>query len=326
MSRNIFPKAYGSLVHLAVKAAAGAAHLGAEIGLAHHTPERIAGDLYAVIGNPESPETPGLQMELNAQLRAVKVAYETVRATTAAGQEFCRSGIGLLKGVLGTSYNSAWQNAGFLARTLRVPRNPVTMLIEFRQYLTANPANENAAAGVTAERAQMLFAAMESAARSVAAAKAAQIHAKRARDRALRTLKKRMSGLRAELEQVLSPDDGRWLEFGFQVPGGGEIPERVQGVVVSPGATGSVSVSWESARLATKYRVSWRTGDHADEIAAGLHSDTQAVIRGVPDGREIIVRVTARNRSGESAASEAALTLPVLGQVVSHSQDRLAVG
>jgi hypothetical protein len=310
MSTNIVPRTFESLVQLAVKAAAGAQLLGEAIGLAHHTHARITADLFDLTGNPTRPEIPGQQAMLNSQKLATRSGYEASRAAVAAGQEFCRLGIALLKRVLGTSYNSAWHEAGFLARTLRVPRKPVAMLIEFRQYLDLNPSQANAAAGFTAARAQEILEMLQSA--NLAIAPGARIAAKRARDHALRKLKKCMSGLRAELEYLLSPDDGRWQEFGFRVPAAGRIPEKVENVEVTPSVAGSIVVAWTPARLAKKYRVTWRPNNSApdSETEVGLFADEQTWISGLPIGVQIVIGVSARNRSGESRVTEATVSIP----------------
>lgn len=115
-----------------------------------------------------------------------------------------------------------------------------------------------------------------------------------------------MSGLRAELEQILTPEDGRWSEFGFRVPAAGEIPEKVEGVVVSAAMTGTVIVKWEATRLAENYRVYWRSSTQPAGLVTevGLFTDKQALITGLPIGESIVVGVRARNRSGEMAPTE----------------------
>lgn len=312
MSKNSIPQTYSGIVPLAVKALAGSISLGATIDLQHHTNVEIAADLYDLIGNPATPAIPGKQATLNTRKQALKDAYTTARAASAAGREYCRLGISLLKTVLGTTHSSAWTNAGFLAPNLQIKKSPVAMLIQFRQYFEANAARENAAAGVTAVQAQARLTAIQNADLAVAAAKAAKLGATRIRDLALRSLQKRMSGLRAELEQLLDSLDGQWLEFGFRLPGGGQIPAEVEGLILTAGLPGTVLVEWQAASLADNYRVTWRpsSAEPGTETDAGLFSDLQTLLVGLPSAVPIIVGVSARNSTGETSATSATITVP----------------
>lgn len=306
------PKTLTDLITLAVKARAGAVMHGALIKLEQNTSAAIAADLFDLTGDPATPLVPGKQAILNQRNQALKDALIPARLAIKAGREYCRLGVALLKPILGPRYNGAWAAAGFLTPSLAMPEAPVAMLIQFRQYFEANAAQENAPSGITAAQAHARMTQIETTELAVAAASAARFAAKRVRDLAARALAKRMMGLRTELVQLLSREDGIWREFGFRRPADGRFPYEVEGLELTAGAAGTVIVRWESARLAEQYRVSWRPSGAPieDALEVGLFSDRQAVLDGLPSGSSVVVGVSARNELGETDPTEATITVP----------------
>lgn len=312
MKLNCIPFSMKDLVKLGVKAEAGTETYGPAAGIVLNTNDRVATTLYDLIGDPATPLVPGKQAILNTRNQELKTARLALGAATDAGCEYCRLGISLLKGVLGTRHNSAWFAAGFLTPSLAVPKDPVPMLIEFRHYFTANAARENASGGITAAQAQAKMADIQAAQLGLASAEAAQAQAKGARNFAKRALSERLSGLRSELDQLLSDQDFRWREFGFRRPADGHIPSDVEGLVLTAGAPGTVVVRWDRAALAENYRVLWRPAGAEFETATevGLFGDLQMLISGLTTGTSVIVSVTARNNSGETQPTESTITVP----------------
>jgi hypothetical protein len=98
---------------------------------------------------------PGKQAKYKAQVVAVAEAYAAARVAVTNGIDYCRLAIGVLKPVLGTRWTTQWQAAGFSEPSLALPRDPVPMLIHFRQYFGSNPTREVAAINITAARAQL---------------------------------------------------------------------------------------------------------------------------------------------------------------------------
>jgi hypothetical protein len=215
-----------------------------------------------------------------------------------------------LKPVLGTRWTTQWQAAGFSAPSLALPQDPVPMLIGFREYFKANAAKEVAPINLTAARAQLLVDSIQDANAAVGAAKQLRIALKTARDTSLRKLQLRLGGLRSELDQILSDDDGRWYAFGFRRPADGAIPSLVTGLALTPAGPGVVLVQWGLSSLAENYRVTWRLAGSATEpTEVGLFTDRQCSIVGLPSGASIVVGVSARNDSGETEPTEAAITV-----------------
>ena len=308
--KNTIPRALAAVITLARKAHAGAVKSGGTAALAHNTPEKIESDLHDVIGNPATPLVPGKQAQYAAQLVAVKAAYPEKAAAIRAGREFCRLAINLLRPVLGNEWNNAWQAAGFHLPSLALPAQPAAMLTGLRAYFSTNPARENVQAGVTAAAAEAAAARIDAALLAVASAKRTLVLLKAQRDRALKTLRRRLSGLRAELELLLDDDSGLWYEFGFKRPADGRKPLPVEEVSVTVAAPGVVVVEWEPAPLAEDYRVTWKPSDGtslADSDGGterGFFAGAQATLRDLPTGVPIIIGVSARNARGETKPTE----------------------
>ena len=197
--KNTIPRPLAAVITLARNALKGAMNSGSSVGLAHNTPEKLRAETYDLIGNPATPSIPGKQAQYSAQLVAVKAAYAAKNAPIHAGREFCRLAINLLRPVLGNEWNTAWQAAGFHLPSLALPAQPAAMLTALRSYFSANPAHENSQAGVTAAAAEAAAAAIDIAVVTIAIARRELAVRKVQRDRALKTLRQRLSGLRAEL-------------------------------------------------------------------------------------------------------------------------------
>ena len=308
---NSIPYPQTGLIILGRNAHAGALSIGAEVNLAQNTAPKIGLDLHDFIGDPATPLVPGKQALYAAQKVAVKEAYAARNVAITAGREFCRLAINLLRPVLGNQWNTAWQAAGFHLPSLALPSQPVALLGALRAYFGTHAAHENALAGITAAAAEAAADAIDAAILAVGMAKSLLVQRKAERDASLKKLRARLSGLRAELDQLLEDDDGRWELFGFRRPAGGSMPQAVPDLVLNPGGEGIVLVQWGLASQAESYRVSWRVaGDPTEPTELGLFTERQCALRGLPSGQNIVVLVTARNDSGESAPTEAAILVP----------------
>jgi hypothetical protein len=207
-----------------------------------------------------------------------------------------------LKGYLGRSWNNRWVAAGFTSGSLQLPKDPKSLLLEFRAYFALNAAHESASNGVTAAQANTLAAAIDAALLAEAQANTARDAAVEARDASFDRLRSRIVGLRHELGQILEPDDMRWRAFGFARPIDRRIPKVVTGLIVRPGTVaGEIIVEWPAASGAENYRVVRfvQTVDN-EPVEVGLFSDRTVIISGLPSGKTVIVSVTARNPAGET--------------------------
>jgi hypothetical protein len=308
MNSNVIPKSFPDVTNLAALALGGALAHGDSIGLLHNSKERLAADFYAVTGDPANSSMSGRQAMLDAQLRAMRTTQEALDSVREPARNFCHMGIGILKPLLGHRWNGDWLAAGFTARSLSVPRVPLSLLVEFRVYLEANPGMESASLGFTAAHAQAHLDAVVAATQARDTAKGARWSVKAARDAAFRALRKRLSNLRTELAQLLAPTDDRWYAFGFRRPADGRIPEVVQDVTATEVAQGTVQVAWSPSKRADSYRVTVRVADSdAPPLVEAIVADHSRIITGVPDGVPLVISVSARNRSGETRATQVVL-------------------
>jgi hypothetical protein len=310
-NHNTIPRPLADVVTLGRNAHAGALSVGIEVELKQNTAPVIGVDLFDFVGDPATPLIPGKQLAFATKIVALKAAHAGKKSAIAAGREFCRLAINLLRPVLGNRWNTAWQAAGFHQPSLALPTQPTAMLTAFRSYFAANPSRENTEAGITAAAAQAQATAIDAAILAVADAKTARINAKADRDASLKKLRARLSGLRGELDQLLEDDDGRWYDFGFRRPTDGQQPAPVTGLVLTPGGAGIVLASWAASSLAVNYRVTWKpTSSSGEPTEVGLVGETQFALTSLPSGVPITIGVSARNDSGETAPTEAAIVVP----------------
>jgi hypothetical protein len=313
MTTRIIPDKLSGLLKLGKEALAGVINHGVTLGVAQNTAPRITTDHYDLFGEPgENPVNRGKQAALNAKRDAVTVAIGIRRSAIADGRKFCAKAVDLFKGHLGRTWNAAWTAAGFTRFTIAVSKADVaTVLVETRNYLRENPGRENVPLGITAVIADTHLTAVEAANVSVNTAKANRGLATAARDGAVRQLKRRLSGLREELDRLLSPDDPRWHEFGFSRPIDGSIPAAVTGLIVTPALPGQVLVQHAPSARAMNYRVSWTpqvSGGEPTEV--GLFADLAVALSGLPTRLTIVVSVTARNNAGETQPASVTVVVP----------------
>jgi hypothetical protein len=312
MTIRAIPKTIPALVKACARALAGAQSSGATLGVAQNTATKIATDYHDYVGVPGSTTELGKRGVLNDKRDGVKVAREARHAAIAAGREFCAGAIDRLKPHLGRVWNAAWMTAGFTRGTLEVPRsNPLSLLLQLREYLRANPAREIASESFTAAQADTLAVAAETTEAALDAAITARRQAAQQSDAAIRQMGRRLSGLREELDRLLAPDDMRWHEFGFSRPVDSKMPEPVTGLVVTPGLPGQVLVQHAASARALDYRVSWTpqvSGGVPTEV--GLFADLAVTLSGLPSGLTVVVSVTARNAAGETQPAFVTIVVP----------------
>lgn len=299
---NQIPRYYDPLVQLLEDAADGAAAHGGAIGLQQNNEAKLRADLQALVG---TPATPGLKALWN-EAKANKTATTALlRSAQSDGRTLAMTCIGTLKPVLGQQWNSAWNAAGFTDSSLAVPTNPMVKLQQLRAFYLANPAREvpnvNSIACTAAAceaSAQQISTAQSNSNQSNTDAGAAQANLQAGIDAA----RKRLSGLLAELTQLIGDNDDRWYAFGFDKPSDSSAPEVPENIVVTPGAAGSRSlfVDWDDARRAEGYRVKVTNAAGGAQLVMELTQDSELAINNLPAGATVNIVVSARNTTGES--------------------------
>ncbi|MBI2924900.1 MAG: hypothetical protein HYY24_04250, partial [Verrucomicrobia bacterium] len=188
------------------------------LGIMHNTESVVRGDLAAA------------RTADNVYQAAKAARITATRAQTDAdrnGRKFIVKARDVLKPILGTSWSQAWEQAGFPSRSLAVPpalAGRMELLKRLQIHLSKNPTQENAPLQVTSAVAGTLHTALSDAVSAVNASRGDLQAKKQARDAAAAALSKRIRGVIKELSQLIGPKDGRWLEFGLNMPGAVELP------------------------------------------------------------------------------------------------------
>jgi hypothetical protein len=312
MSVRVIPFAETPFVALSTQCVAGAIALGAELDLQTNDAASVSANHYDYVGAPGTdPATAGKRGQLNQKRQALQAAQAVRRNAINAGRSYNERAVDHLKGYLGRSWNNRWVGAGFTGGSLQLPKDPKSLLLEFRAYFALNTAHESASNGVTAAQANTLALAIDAAVLAEAQANTARDAAAEARDASFGRLRSRIVGLRHELEQILEPDDMRWRTFGFARPIDRRIPKVVTGLTVRPGTVaGEIIVEWAAASGAENYRVLRQVQTLDNEpVEVGLFTDRTVIIGGLPSGKTVRVTVTARNEAGETLPASSIIAI-----------------
>jgi hypothetical protein len=305
------PNTMGGVLLLTSPAIAGATTHGVALTITHNDAPKITAKYYDLVGQPGAGLSAGKQGQLNQKRIAVTEAESFRREKIAAGLVFCANAVDHLKEALGRTWNPRWQAAGFTRGSLAIPKNPLGLLFDLRAYFLANAAQELPAKDLTAADADALITAIENAERDLNLARSARKSAAEARDESFRILRRSLVGLRSELDQILSDDDPRWLDFGFSRPVDRRAPQAVAGLTLRPGGVaGEIIVEWEPSVGAANYRVSRQVLTVDDEpVEVGLFTDRMVIINGLSSGKTVRVSVTARNEAGETLPASSIITI-----------------
>ncbi len=307
MAANPLPAKYNQLIALAEDAADGAGQHQAAIGLLQNTQARIQADITALSA---------AQHAFQAERQAKKGLVAAQRSADSNGKAFIASFKNALESTLGSQWSVSWLPTGFVNNSLEIPSSMPgrqTLLATMRDYLTANPAHENAPLNVTAAQATALHSAL-AAARSAVSANLVKIGQKRTARNAARTaLEKRLGGLIDELDQLLAGDDPIWLAFGLNMPDADVTPGRPESLVLSIGTQNTVFAEWDDVVNADYYRLFRQiVGVDAEFIEVNPNpSDSFAMVGAFSNGQTVRVKVRAVTGTLEGPDSEVAeVTLP----------------
>jgi hypothetical protein len=303
---NRIPEAYDPVVQLLEDAADGAHAHGAAIGLKQNTETVIRADLVALVGTPAGPggnppAVPDLKALWNNAKAAKTAATVALRTACSNGRALATVAVNILKPRLGNQWNSAWQAAGFPGASLAIPANPLPLLQQLRAYFAQNPAQAApqlqpiaVTAAACGAAVQAISDASEASNQSNTDAGAAQKNYEAGMDAA----RARLSGLRAELEQLLADSDPRWLAFGFDMPGHPDTPEVPANLTLTPGAPGSrmVFANWDDARRADSYRVTV-SGPGGAKITETIVTESEATLQNLPAVATVSVAVARARRT-----------------------------
>lgn len=266
---------------------------------------------------------------LNSHLgnaRQTELVFQTSRSVTLAASNaliaarstavlYLEKARASLKPFLGERWTTAWAQTGFTSNSLQLPRtntSDVLALVRAMQsYLTANAAQQNAAAGITAVAAGALITSLEAGVTALKDAKKDQRTKRDSRNSTHKTLTEYLRDSRMEVESVLDEGDSRWLDFIDEVPGDLSAPEAVSALVAEPGLPGHVRLSFIDSLRAEAYGVYVSHGEGQPFVHVLTIHDTVADLVLTP-GIDVRIRVKASNAAGQSAFSPVAeVTVPV---------------
>jgi hypothetical protein len=225
-------------------------------------------------------------------------------------KSFIGSARRVLINYLGEGYSQLWDATGFPNNSTAVPGTQAereALLQSLRNYFTANPAQQNAPLNITSGQAGALLTALADARTAAAEGNAVAGQKKNLRDAAVKTLRTRLSGLIAELGQLLDDLDPLWLAFGLNEPGATNLPDVVDSLILTAGTAGTVLADWSDTSRATRYRVFKQiVGVDAAFVFVGNVTDSDYTFTGLPSGATVNIRIVAANDAGEAQPSSPA--------------------
>lgn len=280
------------------QAIGGATLHGAAINLFHNTAPIITGERNAFIVARNHYESG--RVELADRRSELEEAIEAARAFVTLVRE-------LLKPKLGKRYSQKWDVTGFKG-ALKVPSRPgelFALLTALQAYLAANLAINNEQLQVNAAKASELGSDLVELVNAVNAQIAEVKRLLEVRNAAMERLRRRMMGLVAELTQLISGLDARWLSFGLNMPGATERPEAPKNVSVVRVSETELGVKWEKTPRATHYRVWLQVeGRDGEFLPIGSAKDLDFTIESVPMDATVRIALSAVNPGGESGKRE----------------------
>ena len=300
MASNAIPEGINDLLRLSNEAELGAGSLGATIPLLINT----AGNLGSNRGNLFQLEAQF--QETRQGLRTASMALFQARAN---GVDFARTARTELEHTYGPRYNNLWVPVGFIHNSLALPKDDtdqMALLEKMGHHLGQHPELENPApkVNVTAARASGFALALKTALGNLNRKEEDAVNHKKARDRAKKALRKRLSGLVEELGQRLAEDDGRWRRFGLNLPSAPTVPAVPRNVGASTNAPEELLITCAPARNATHYRFfTQRPGLDAEPVHVGNMDEPMIHLASLTAGQETLVFVSAANSGAESRLS-----------------------
>jgi hypothetical protein len=271
---------------------------------------------------PPLPPSPGLDYLYDQSKLTTAAATTAHAAKDEEVRQFLVAARTVLETPLGKGWSPEWVLAGFNHKpgSTAVPTtqdkrfNSInTLAIYLSQHPTYEVPGGTPHTEVTATRAQALHSQLGNARQAVSDADLAQLHAKSARETAYATLRRRLIAFVDELTLLLGPDDPRWEVFGLNIPSSPRAPEPASQLVLSLAGAGQILAEWVRGVRSSNNRVLIQIlgvdADYREYSKSG--NVTDELIKSLPAGSTVKVKITALNGSLEAASGpEAQITLP----------------
>lgn len=217
-----------------------------------------------------------------------------------------------LAALFGPGFNVSWGAAGFPDQSTMVPEvfaKRLSLLSRLARYFEATPQHESTDMEATAAICHTTHEALSNARSAVNFNQSTLRTAVTAKNQALKHLRKRWRGLIRELAFLLDDADARWQRFGLKLPARLPLPPPVERVTLTAIIGGKVQVEASPAPHARRYRMQWRRKGTEDFLNAATVPEPEALLKNLPPGETIEVRIIAANKTGEAAPSAAAVVL-----------------
>ncbi|MBI2925200.1 MAG: hypothetical protein HYY24_05795 [Verrucomicrobia bacterium] len=299
MASNKLPASLEDLSTLAEDAADGAHQLEAAIGLKQNTEAAIRADLI------DLTDKKSLYDDAVSDRKDLNTAA-TVARSNARG--FLTTARDVFKKHLGQQASVAWEAPGWSSHSIAVPSTSeliLPLLTSVKNYLTKNPARENAPLEVTAAKAGALYTALSDARSALNNHDTLIGDRKRDRDASEENLRTRLRGLIGELGQKIGDMDPRWLTFGLKRPGAPDSPDAVTNTRATPLGGGKVRVQCDPAPRADYYQT-WIqvAGVDADFRLADSPAEPDKILDGLNVGATVNLKMRAVNETGPGPFGE----------------------
>ncbi len=291
-------KSFGPLTNMGTNIIGGLTQFEEVLGIVHVPKIKMETDLLALITSNTVFQ--------NGRL-LLNDRREELRNATRLGRELIMITRDMFKPRFGAEFSINWIVLGFKMdlKTPDAPEDVKVFLRAIHAYLTANPAFEMAALGITAANAQAKLDALNAAEIAFNLQDSAQGGLRDNRDASLETLYGTVRALIGELNLKLGSLDPRWKAFGLNIPGADETPEaplNVKATLIGPTAA---AVKWDASPRAQYYRVWMKVhGSAGDYVAVGSPADLDFTIENLPMNSMVDIVVSAVNTGGESSVSE----------------------
>jgi hypothetical protein len=206
--------------------------------------------------------------------------------------------------------NSQWVTAGFPVGSTAIPNTQdgrFSLLSSLKTYFTANPSAESVEMEATAALCATAHTTISDARTALNNAKTALSGAQDIEKAAVKTLRKRVRGLIAELGTLVADDDARYTQFGLNVPANPVAPEAIASLTLTAPGGGKIHAEWPySTRMGGTRLVKKIVGVDDDFVSAGTADGLEKTLTGFTPGVTVQMKAIAYNDGGDAPESPVA--------------------
>ena len=249
-------------------------------------------------------------MALGAANGLVDQKYNLLQAADQAATTVLKNCRLRLVKVLGSQYNSGWEEAGWPNQSTAIPDGQdqrFTLTGSLDLYFTAHPTAESVDMEATAAICHAAHESVSGARLAVNSAGSAQTEGKKTHIATLKTLRKRVRGLIDELGTLVADDDGRYEAFGLTIPANPNAPEAITTFTLAAIGGGKVFAAWTYATRMTGTRLMLkRVGVDTEFASIGTVDGLEKMLAGMTVGQTLQAFAIAYNEGGDAAPSPTA--------------------